>query len=213
MGKWNNLSSGKCTFILWEKHILFSGKKALSSGKWYIILWENRILWKGLGYPLVSGTLSSGKWNIILWEMKVISSGKSTRGNWNTTVLVTIGAPDVDSGHHRLSSATCHKHQVCQLQSVTYRNYILLIFINILSGVKEMTWMTWTVLNMLDSAEERRPGIWGSCNLLKYNVQWLPGSFPGSWFTNLYSNCNSPPIHLFATPFPALVKRGIRYLG
>ena len=29
--------------------------------------------------------LSSGKWHIILWERKLIPSGKSTRGNWNTT--------------------------------------------------------------------------------------------------------------------------------
>ena len=58
--------------------------------------------------------------------------------------------------------------------------------------MKVPLFLSGTVLNMLDSAEERRPGIWGSCNLLKYNVQWLPGSFPGSWFTNLYSNCNSP---------------------
>ena len=92
MGKWHNLSSGKCTFILWEKCILSSGKKPYPLGSGILSSGKTAFYprGKGLGYPLVSGTLSSGKWYIILWERKLIPSGKSTMGNWNTTVYINL---------------------------------------------------------------------------------------------------------------------------
>ena len=76
--------------ILWEVHIYPLGKKHYLLGGGILSSWPHSILGeKKHGYHLVSGTLSTGKWHIILWERILIPSGKSTRGNWNTTLEST----------------------------------------------------------------------------------------------------------------------------